>query len=360
MGTVALAGGGTGGHFYPLLAFARYLKETTKVKLLFFGDAKGIEFEKRQLLEFFDERRFYSLEKFKGRSSLKKFLFLLKTSSVSFKMAKTLRGREFKSLLFGGYTSAALGFATRLLKRPLYLHEQNAVPGAANRFLSKFSKRVFLAFPEAAKYFPEGKVEVVGMPIRRELKETARAPRGKILKKLGWEDKPTLLVLGGSQGARRLNLLAVELSQKLEGVRIVHITGKRLYEETLREYSKVKKTAEIVILPFSENVGELMKVSHFALSRAGASTCFELALFGLPALFVPYPYAAYDHQYFNALHFAKGGGALVMREEELSTQRVLEIVEEHLRDEKLLKHRSETMKGLFPEGAERKMVTRLV
>ena len=352
--TLALSGGGTGGHFYPLLAFAEYLKKTAEVELIFFGDKRGIEYRKKELLKNFDKTLFLPMEKFKGRSSLGKLIFALRTFGVSLKIAKHLKGKEFKTLVFGGYTSSPTALATRLLKKPLFIHEQNAVPGAANRMLSKFAKRVFVAFPNAARHFK--RAEVVGMPIREELKKIARASRGEILKKLNWEDKPTLLILGGSQGAKRLNALAIELSAKLKDVRIIHITGERNFEETKREYKKVKKTAEVVLLPYTDRIGELMRVSHFAISRAGASTSFELALFGLPTLFVPYPYAVYDHQYHNARYFADGGGAFVVREEELNTERAISLIEEHLRDEELLKQRSEAMKKLFIPDAEEKIV----
>ncbi len=356
---LVLSGGGTGGHFYPLLAFAEYLKrEKPEVELLFFGDLKGIEGRKGHLLEkVFDRYHLFRMEKFKGTSTVKKVSFLLKTTAAVLKVGAKLRGKSFKTLLFGGYTSVPAGIFTTLSKRPLFLHEQNAVPGGANVALSKFAKKVFVAFPDAASRFSSKKVEVVGMPVREELKKLSGTPKEEVLKKLKWEGKFTLLVLGGSQGSKKLNGLALEVSTRLEGIRIIHICGERNYVPLREEYKRVKPKAEVVLLPFAENIGELMRVSDVALSRAGASTSFELALFGIPTLFVPYPYAVGDHQYLNALYFAQSGASEVVREENLSADAVLSFVKSLLNDERALKQRSELMKKLFIPDAEEKILS---
>jgi len=357
---LALAGGGTGGHFYPLVAFNRYAaKEKTFKGILFFGDKRGIEFRKKDLLKV-DKLYFSHFRKFKGSSPLGKFLYFLSTSAQAVKISQTLKGKDFASLIFGGYTSVPLALATGLRKKPLFIHEQNAVPGSANRFLSRFAKKVFLTFPGSERLLKTKKCEIVGLPVREELYTYKKLSKEELLKKLGWDSKFTLLILGGSQGAKTLNGLALELSTKLEGIRIIHIAGEKNFQTVKREYEKIPLKVELRLYPFADNIGELLRVSDFAISRSGASTSMELALFGIPTIFVPYPYAVYDHQYFNALYFTRGGGAFLFREQELTTDRVVEIIKEHIKDRKALKERSKLMEKLFIPHAEERILKGLL
>ncbi len=357
---LALSGGGTGGHFYPLLAFLSYvLKKKAFEEVVFFGDKRGIEYKKRNLLKV-DKVYFSSFRKFKGSSTFGKFLYLLSTSLEGIKIANTLKGKSFVSLIFGGYTSVPLGLASRFKGRPLFIHEQNAVPGAANRVLSKFSRKVFLTFPGSERFFKTSRVEVVGLPLREELKKYKSLKREAILKQPGWEDRFTLLILGGSQGAKTLNGLALKLVPLLEGIRVIHITGERHFETVKKEYEKLPLKVELRIYPFVDDIGKLLRVSDFAISRAGASTSMELSFFGIPTIFVPYPYAVYNHQLFNARYFADGGGAFLFEEDKLEPTKVLEIIMEHIKDSRLLKERSKLMERLFIPNAEEKILKNLV
>jgi UDP-N-acetylglucosamine--N-acetylmuramyl-(pentapeptide) pyrophosphoryl-undecaprenol N-acetylglucosamine transferase len=361
---LALAGGGTGGHFYPLISFARYLKEKKHPfeALIFFGDRKGIEFKKKGLLkEAVDQSFFLSMGKFKGHSTLRVLISALQTLRGSFEIARHLKGKRFVALTFGGYTCAPLGLLSAVRRAPLFVHEQNAIPGMGNRLLSQWARKVFITFPHAQRYFPKGKTVLTGLPLRGEIKESKNLPRKKVLETLGWEDKFTLTVLGGSQGAKTLNGLAVKLSTLLgPEVRLLHLTGERNYRETLEGYKAVKPTCEVKVFPFREDMGKILRVTDLALSRAGASTSMELAYFGIPAIFVPYPYAAYNHQEENARYFVQGGGAYLFREEELSPQRVAQIVGEHLRDPSLNRRMGQAMEKLFIPNAEEKILSHLL
>jgi UDP-N-acetylglucosamine--N-acetylmuramyl-(pentapeptide) pyrophosphoryl-undecaprenol N-acetylglucosamine transferase len=258
------------------------------------------------------------------------------------------------STVFGGYTSVPLGVFTKINRKPLFVHEQNSVPGLGNRYLSKLSKVVFITFPHAERFFKKQKVVLSGLPLREEVKRAKNLKREEVLNKLRLEDRFTLTVVGGSQGAKTLNGLALEIAQKLD-IQIIHLCGERNYEELKREYQKLKPRARVKLLPFYLNMGEIFKITDFAVSRSGASTSFELSYFGIPAIFIPYPYAVYDHQYHNARYFVEGKGAYLFREEELNPQRVIEIVENHLKDPKLHKQLSENMEKLFIPDAEVKM-----
>ena len=355
--TIALSGGGTGGHFYPTVAFAKYLKREENLNLLFFGDKGGIEGQKEELLkELFDQYLLFKLPKFKGTSPLKLPLKLAQTARVVRRVSQTLGGKSFLSITFGGYTSAPLGLATRILKRPLFVHEQNAVPGMGNRFLARFAKRVFISFPYAERFFPKRKVVLTGIPVREELKLYKNLKREEVLKKLGWEERFNLLIIGGSQGARNLNLFAVELAKRLpQGFRLIHISGKRDYERVKKLYQGENLKCELNLFSYIEDIGPLLRVADFALSRSGASTSAELALFGVPTIFVPYPYAVYDHQYHNALYYLQTGGAYLFREEELDPQKVSEIIFQHQRDTKLHREKRRLMEKSFIPDAEKKM-----
>ncbi|HIP98810.1 MAG TPA: undecaprenyldiphospho-muramoylpentapeptide beta-N-acetylglucosaminyltransferase [Aquifex aeolicus] len=361
---LTLSGGGTGGHFYPLLAFARYLKrrQTPFEGIIFFGDRRGIEFKKRNLIEeTFDSHFYLPMGKFKNRSTLRVLVTTLKTLRASFEIAKRLKGKRFIALTFGGYTSAPLGFLCGMKRAPLFVHEQNAIPGMGNRFLSRIASKVFITFPHSERYFPKRKVVLTGLPLREEIKEVRKLSEDQVLKELGWERKFTVTVLGGSQGAKTLNRLAVKLSTLLrEEIRLVHISGERNYKETLEAYKKVGPKCEVKIYPFYEDIGKLLRVSNLAISRAGASSSMELSYFGIPTIFVPYPYAVYNHQEENARYFVKGGGAYLLREKELSAQKVKNLVLNHFRDPSLEKQMGEAMKKLFIPNAEKNILSHLL
>ena len=349
----AIAGGGTGGHFFPALTFAHYLREKG-LKITFIGTKRGIEYRKRELLKDFSTL-FLDIKKFKNQSLLTKLTYPLSLLRNLGEL-KAHFGKDIPdfSTVFGGYTSVPLGVFTRINRKPLFVHEQNSIPGMGNRYLSKLSKVVFITFPYAERFFKNRRVVLSGLPIRKEVKEAKNLNREQILKKLGLEDRFTLTVIGGSQGAKTLNGLALELAQRLD-LQIIHLCGERHYETLKKEYEKVKPRARVKLLPFYLNMGEIFKITDFAISRSGASTSFELSYFGIPTIFVPYPYAVYDHQYYNALYFVEGKGAYLFREDELKTQKVLEIVENHLKDEKLQREYSQRMERLFIPQAEKKM-----
>ena len=342
-----------------MLAFAEYVKERRVFDGMYFiGDKNGIEGRKDYLLRgLFDEYRLLSMAKFKGRTPIGMALAGLQTLFTVLRIATFLKFKNFVSLTFGGYTSAPLGIYTKLLFKPLFIHEQNTIPGLGNKFLGNFAERVFIAFPRAARFFPEHKVELTGIPIRAELKRYKNLPRDFVLKSLGWDDKFTVLVLGGSQGAKTLNKLGVWLSQNLPAdMRLIHVTGEQHFKEVQALYDINPPKCEVKVFSYLENIGRILRVSDIAVSRAGASTSAELSFFGIPTIFIPYPYAAYDHQFYNAYYYVERGGAYVIREEELEPEEVLRIILNHYRDPLLHKHKKEMMERSFIPDAEKKML----
>jgi UDP-N-acetylglucosamine--N-acetylmuramyl-(pentapeptide) pyrophosphoryl-undecaprenol N-acetylglucosamine transferase len=211
----------------------------------------------------------------------------------------------------GGYVGGPMVFAAGLLRTPAALTEADAHLGLANRLAAPFALRVFCAFPLEGRAGP--KYRVVGRPIPRRSRtvEPAEARRRFGLPRSG----PTVLVFGGSQGARRLNEAALEAFAS-DGPAVLHLAGERdfpaLVERPRRE--------EYVLLPFTDDFGAALSAADLVVSRAGGSV-WEVAAAGRPALLVPYPFATGDHQTKNARYFGRGGGAVVVPEPELDLRR---------------------------------------
>ncbi len=302
-----VAGGGTGGHFFPAIAFIERIKDKEKVK--FVGARRGIEYTLRDKIPV--DKLFLEVYPFRGvplKEKVKSLYHLLKSQGQI-----NIDGR-FMSLVFGGYTSLPLGFYTFRKRMPLFIHEQNSIPSKTNRLLSLKAKEIFVAFEHTKKYFKNA--IKVGIPVREDILK--KVDKKKAKEKLGLSpDKETLLILGGSQGALFLNRFAVELS-KYTTFQIILISGMKHYD-SLKEF--VNKRFKI--LPFSLQMNLIYSASDFAISRAGAGTITELSLYGIPALFIPYPYAADDHQYFNAKEIEELGGGKVIRQEEVNLKKVL-------------------------------------
>ncbi len=321
-----IAGGGTGGHYFPALAVAEALREDGH-SILYVGTGNGIE---RKLG--FPSNRFLLLNVsgFVGRG-LKGYLSSFKFLTSTIKLLNEIENfQPDGAVVFGGYASLPSGIASFIKKIPVYVQEQNSVPGRVNRFLSKFSKCSFLGFPRAEK-FMEGKKLFTGNPLRREVVEAARkrsTVREETLKKLSLSNsKKTLLVMGGSQGALFLNRLFIDATPFLSReVQVIHITGESKEEEKLLEAYR-SRGIEARVFTFYRKVWELYSVADCAVSRAGALAISELSLFGIPTLFIPYPYAADDHQLKNAQFLSEMGAALYRKQEEITPLETAEILD---------------------------------
>ena len=302
-----IAGGGTGGHFFPALAFIEHIK--TKEKVKYIGAKRGIEYTLRDKIPV--EKLFIEVYPFRGvplKEKLKALYYFLRSQREI-----GIDG-HFRAFVFGGYASLPLGIYAVRKGKPLFLHEQNSIPSKTNRLLALRAKEIFVAFEHTKKYFRNA--VKAGIPVRKEILN--RIDKKEAKEKLGLDpEKETLLILGGSQGALFLNRFAIELS-KYTTFQIILISGMKHYD-SLKEY--VNKRFRI--LPFSLQMNLIYSASDFAISRAGAGTITELSLYGIPTLFIPYPYAADDHQYFNAKEIEELGGGKVIRQEEADLKKVL-------------------------------------
>ncbi len=227
---------------------------------------------------------------------------------------RVIRGvRPDVAVGFGGFTTAALAFAARPAGVPLALHEANRVPGRAIRLAGSFAQRVYLPPGVRRPGLPATVVRHCGVPVRREM---ARHPRAKACVELGLDPKrKTLVVLGGSQGARVLNEWAegavVELAR--EGVELVCVTGpNRLTAGSVESTAADGRKVRAVFMPFCDDMATLLSAAHLVVSRAGAGTIAELVRMNVPALLVPFPHAADHHQEANARFFEQQGGGFTI------------------------------------------------
>ena len=303
-----VAGGGTGGHLFPGIAVATAMRERiASTKVLFIGTSRLLDQQALAGLGF----ELAALEcggvKGLGLTGRLRSLFLM--PGAVFEALRMLR--RFKpDLVFGvgGYVTGPVLLAARILRVPIAIHEQNSVPGMANRMAGKLADRVFISLP-CMPPFPPKKTMQTGNPLRREILEAAAREKQAT-------DQPTVLVLGGSQGAHRVNVLMLEaveiLREQHQPFRLIHQTGTADQEQLTNGYKQLGIDAEVTA--FIRNMAEVYSRADLVVSRAGATTLAELAVMGLPALLIPYPYAADDHQVTNGEYYVKRNGCRMLRE----------------------------------------------
>jgi UDP-N-acetylglucosamine--N-acetylmuramyl-(pentapeptide) pyrophosphoryl-undecaprenol N-acetylglucosamine transferase len=341
-----IAAGGTAGHVRPALAVAEALRERG-VNVTFAGSRGSVE--SRLVPEAGFELDTFDVSGFPRRFGIDLLRSLVRAVRAPFTCLSILRRREPDVVLgAGGYVAGPMVLAARLRGTPAALTEADAHLGLANRLAAPFARSVFLAYDIPSRN--GAKYRVVGRPIpRAHLGAAGAAGRERFgLPTTG----PVLSVFGGLAGATRLNELAVA-SWGTRGPAVLHIAGERDYE-SLRD--RIERP-DYVLLPTTDHFGEALAVADLALSRAGG-TVWELAAAGTPAVLVPYPYATSDHQALNASFFERGGGAIVVREEEL--ERVPPLVHELLADPARLAEMQEAMLALARPNAADEIADELV
>lgn len=340
-----MAGGGTGGHLFPGLAVAREFQRRDKMtEILFVGSELGIE--KRVLPKEGFRLETLPVRGLKGRG-IRGMVEALYGLPASFIRALGIIRRFGPELIIGlgGYASGPLVLAGKAKRIRCAIIEQNLRPGLTNRILGRIVDRVFTTFEESASYFPRSKVVRTGNPIR--WRSAPAEVKG---------DKFSLLIFGGSAGAHRINLSAIEALEQLKDLgsqlRVIHQTGEADYEEIRATYSSFPFEARVV--PFIEKMDEAYAQADLVLCRSGASTAAELALFGKPAILVPYPYAADDHQRWNAEALRKEGAAEMILDRELNGDFLAKRIRALFQDRKGLKAMGEAARRLAqPEAALR-------
>jgi UDP-N-acetylglucosamine--N-acetylmuramyl-(pentapeptide) pyrophosphoryl-undecaprenol N-acetylglucosamine transferase len=303
---IVLAGGGTGGHIYPAVSLARALEAE---HIAFMGTRDGLEAEVVPRAGF----SFHAVpsRKLSRKPSLQSLAALAVLGWGTVKSAWMLRTlRPDVVVGTGGYVSAGVLLAAALQRIPTLIHEQNAIPGRTNRLLARFVSRIAITFPEAARYFPAEKTVLTGLPIRPEI---GRADRAAAQQALGLaRDRFTLLVLGGSQGARTLNRATLDALASWGdlSLQVLHQIGKAVFAEWQPELAG--RPAWYRPVPYFDAIEQAYAAADLVLCRAGASTLAEITAAGLPSILVPYPYAMADHQTHNARALVDAGAALLL------------------------------------------------
>jgi UDP-N-acetylglucosamine--N-acetylmuramyl-(pentapeptide) pyrophosphoryl-undecaprenol N-acetylglucosamine transferase len=315
--SIIITGGGTGGHLFPGIAMAEaILQNFPECTVVFIGTERQIDARALQGRPFTTVPLKSRGLKGMGLSAKLMTVLQLPASIIS---AMNIIRRYKPDLVFGvgGYVTGPVILAARLLGIPCGIHEQNSVPGLANRLLGKIANRIFISLPGSETYFPAGKTVFSGNPVRRELLSAAAGPRP--VKK----DRTTLLVLGGSQGAHRVNMLVIEAlaeqqSRLPDTFTVLHQTGVH-DEKTVRDrYVQLGIKAQVAA--FFDNMDRLYQQADLVVSRAGATTLAELMVFKKPAILIPFPHAADDHQKKNGRYLVEHGGARMFIEAELNAR----------------------------------------
>ncbi len=310
-----IAGGGTGGHLFPGMAIAEAFIEREKGnEVLFIGTERGIEANVLPGGGF--PLRTIKARPIQGRSLLEKIKAIWNLPMAICEAWSILK--EFQPQLVlgvGGYASGPTLLAASLLGIKRAIQEQNVTPGMTNRILKWISHRIFVSFEEAKKGFPEKKTMVTGNPIRKKFFGALSEGKRETKKK----DRFTLLIFGGSAGARRINQAMIGALDLLQGIKssleVIHQTGKEDFDFVSNEYRK--KGFEALIKPFFEDLATCYHISDLVICRSGASTLAELAACGKAAVLIPYPFAAHHHQLINAQKLVDLGAARMILDQEL-------------------------------------------
>ncbi len=311
---IVIAAGGTGGHLFPGLAVGEVLLRRGHGVMLIISQKEIDSLATQGRTEFRIERM--PGVGLQSKSPVEMVKFVLKFFS-GLSHVKALY-RDFQPhvvLGMGGFTCTAPILAGRSRKIPTFVHESNAIPGKSNKLNARLVTRVLLGFEECAQFFPAGKSTVTGTPIRTSL--ATRLDKTQALAAFGLQPgKPTLLVMGGSQGAHGINQALINALPQLAGkpLQIIHLAGKQ--DEQLMRDSYAKAGIAAFVAAFHHQMEQAYSAADFTIARSGAASLTELSHFALPGILIPYPYAAEDHQTFNAKIFERAGAATLLHERE--------------------------------------------
>ena len=302
-----MTGGGTGGH----LAIIKAVKEELiGSNLIYIGSQKGQDRawfgEDKQ----FSKTIFLDTQGVVNQGLLGKIKSLFMLTKATLQARKVLKESNAKVVLcVGGFSAAPTSIASKLLRIPLVIHEQNASIGSLNKLLRPYANAFISSYEESSA--------IHAYPVKKEFFEKSRIR----------DEIKTVIFLGGSQGAMAINRLALDLVPilKEKNINIIHQAGERNIEEVKQSYRDLGIEAEV--FGFTTELSTYMERADFAIARAGASTLWELSAIACPTLFIPYPYAAGDHQYHNAKFLEEQEVAWLIREEDINTSNVIKILD---------------------------------
>ena len=332
---VVIAAGGTGGHFYPALALAEeFHRQAADTSVTLVGTGRALE--QTMLADAPWRMETLRVEGVVGRGMWSSIKALLLIPGAVWQCLRVLRAAKADLVVgTGGYTSPPVVLAASLLGIPRAVVELNAIPGIANRVLGPLANRIFVSFERAKPYFRAGKVCVVGTPLRRAFVATSPS--------LGSGRVDTLLVCGGSQGAKAMNsivLEAVESSSLIRGrVKVIHQSGANDFDRVSQAYRTMNVKAEVV--PFIEDMSRTLRRADLVICRCGALTLSEIAACAKPSILIPFPQATHNHQESNARVVEQAGAGIVLLQPTLTGARLAEEIEGLLHDPDRVRHMAE-------------------
>jgi len=316
--SIIMTGGGTGGH----LAIIKAVKEalireqgvgSREQVLVYVGSTKGQDKQWFEDDDAFAEKYFFETRGVVNQGLLGKVKSLFMLAKATVQSIKILRSHK-ATVVFsvGGFSAAPMAFAAKLTGTPLVIHEQNAAIGSLNKLLKPYATQFISSYLEESpiKAYPIKQIFFDNAHVRKALK--------------------TIIFLGGSQGARAINSLALEMAPTLKekGIKIIHQAGVNNIEEVKKAYEDLGIEAEV--FGFTTKLADYMNEADFAIARSGASTLWELSATAVPTLYIPYPYAAKDHQFYNAQFLVKQNLAWLIREDEIELEKVLALFNEDI------------------------------
>ena len=340
-----IVAGGTGGHIFPALSLVEKILENEKNEVLYIGTtdrmeseivpSKGIPYKGINV---------HGIKK----NIIKDFKNIFDINESVKECVKIMEEYKPNAVVgFGGYVSFPVVLAARKCKVPIYLHEQNVIPGKTNKLISKFSKKVFVSFEESGRYFKKDKVVYSGNPCQ----ERARGIKKHDKTELGFDkNKKLILIVMGSEGSTAMNEMLLDYLRNFNesDKEILFITGKRQYNDL---NNNLKVPSSVKLEAFYEDLPGLMKSADLIISRAGASTISEIISTHIPAILIPSPYVANNHQYYNALALKEAGASIMIEQKDFTEELLSETVNNILNNKEVsngLKEKLEFMDKLNP------------
>ena len=321
-----VSGGGTGGHIYPALALIEDLKEKDPTaEILYVGTSRGLESR------------------------------IVPDAGIDF---KTIEIQTFKPDVVvgtGGYVCGSVLYAAARMKIPTVIHEQNSIAGVTNKFLGHFVDKICICFDHAKDDFPEKeKIVFTGNPRAQQVVKIKKSDR---LKEFGLDpSKRTVLIFGGSRGARRINESALEAIKYFKGQpwQVLFVTGRVHYDKIMASPSAKDLPQNVAIVPYVNDMPSILPEISLIVGRAGATSLAEITALGIPSILIPSPYVTHDHQTYNAMSLVEKKAALMIKEAELDGQKLFDAVSELENDEELSEKMASNAKAAgVPDAADR-------
>jgi len=322
--SIIMTGGGTGGHLTIIKAVK---EELLNEELIYIGSTKGQDQAWFKDDSQFKATYFLPTQGVVNQGFLGKIKSAFMLIKATFKARKILKENNAKIVFcVGGFSAAPTSFAAKLLNIPLVIHEQNAAIGSLNKLLRSYATAFISSYEEQSP--------IKAYPIKKEFFKKSRIR----------ENIKTVMFLGGSQGAKAINELALKLAPTLKekNIKIIHQAGEKNIKEVQKAYKELGIKAEV--FGFTTELSNYMEQADFAIARSGASTLWELSAMACPTLYIPYPYAAGDHQFYNAKFLVDQDVAWIMRESELDVEKVITLLDENMQE------KSEKLHNMIERG----------